>query len=288
MKKDKILRNPIVRILIVLLSIGTFLFAVGALTVLIYLKMFDENPHFTLREVQVKSPGYWNGRDDEITRILGIRKGFNNLFEMDVIKLKKDLLDKKEYSIENVEISEKLPDTILFQVHERIPRALLYNRKSNLLIDGNCVLINKTYCVNINSDIPIITGFKIQGVRFSQGMGKEKIPYGKVLFQLRPAVTLISLINTDYPEFNIKLINIYNANELTVFMTGPHNKRVIRVLLPFKYSKDVPLSDVEFNRQVARLKMKLAELKKLYLFLRWKRKPVREINMLYKGQAVVK
>jgi hypothetical protein len=288
MKKGKILRNPYIRISIVTITLSVIIAAVVFFVILAQRTLFEENPHFTLQHVTVKSSGYWNNRSVEITKILGLKEGVNNLFDLDIAKLKKELITLREYSIENVEIHKMLPDTLKFIITERIPRALLYNKKSELLVDGNAVLINKTFCVDIDSELPIITGFRIKGISASQSLGKERIPYGRVLNQLKPALALISLVNTNYPEFNIKLINLYNDNELSVFMPGPLNKKIIRVSLPFNYYKRVPLTRSEYLKGTKLLKNKLIDLQKLYRYLKINKKGCAEINLLYKGQAVVK
>jgi hypothetical protein len=288
MKKDKILRNPYVRIFIVVFTSVLTVFAVVFLSIIAYRTLFQNNPHFVLRHIVVKSSGYWNARDEEVKKILGIKKGENNLFNINVVKLKDELLRKKKYSIENVDIDEKLPDTLIFNITERIPRALLYNRKSELLVDNEAVLINKSYCIDIDSTLPIITGFKINGINASQSLGKSEIPYGRILFQLKPALELIELVNTSYPEFSVKVINLYNDNELAVFMVGPLNRSIIRVLFPFTYSKDEPMSPFQYKRGIRCLKTKLAELKELYDYLRMRGKGCSEIIMLFNGQAIVK
>jgi hypothetical protein len=287
MKKGKILRNPYIRISIVAITLAVIVSAIVFFVILAQRTLFKENPHFVLQHVVVQSSGYWNNRSGEISKILDLRKGIDNLFELNIASLKKELIRRREYSIENVEIYKMIPDTLTFRITERIPRALLYNKKSELLVDGNAVIINKAFCVDIDSELPIITGFKIRGINASQSLGKEKIPYGRVLYQIKPALSFISLVNTNYPEFNIKLINLYNDNELDIFMPGPLNKKIIRVKLPFNYSKNVPLTRGEYQKGTTLLKDKLVDLQKLYRYLRIRKKSCKEINLLFKGQAVV-
>ena len=287
MRKDKILRNPYIRISIVTISIAIIISSFVLFVILAYSVLFKENPHFALNHIVVKSSGFWNDRSDEIMKILKLKKGEDNLFKLNVEKLKNELIERREFSIENVDVFKKLPDTLYLKITERIPRAILYNKKSDLLVDGNSVLINKTFCIDIDSNLPIITGFRIRGINVAQSMGKKKIPYGRILDQLKPALILISLVNTSFPEFNIKLINLYNENELTTFMTGPLNKKIIRVNLPFNYSKNVQMLPGEYKKSTTLLRRKLTDLKKLYRYLSINKKSCNDINMLYKGQAVV-
>ncbi|MCF7790443.1 MAG: hypothetical protein K9L78_04010 [Victivallales bacterium] len=288
MKKEKILRNPYIRILIVICSISVFTGVIAVISVFCYQKLFTENRHFLLKNVVVKSSGYWNNKSSKIIKILGLKLGKVNLFNIKEQELKKKLISQKKYSIENADIYKELPDTLYFNITERIPRALLYSRNSDLIVDGNAVLVNKRYCINIESELPVITGFRIKGINASHSLGKDEIPYGRILFQLKPALQLISLINTSYPGLNIKLINLYNKNELTVFMPGPQQRKIVRVKLPFKYPDNAHPTPSDYQKSVNLLKEKLRKLDKLFRYLKLKKEDVRIINMLYQGQAVVK
>ena len=286
--KNKLLRNPHIRIFIVLSVVFVVLFLFALLSVLFYNKLFSGNQHFVLGKVIVKSSGYWNGRSGEIMNILKLKPGKTNLYELNLAELKSNLTKHNEFSIENVDVYRVLPDILAFNITERIPRAILYNRKSELLVDGNGVLINKRYCINLDANLPVITGFIIKGVKKNSKNAQEnKIPYGKELYQLKPALALISLINTDYPNFNIKVINLYRDTELIVFMRGPFDQKIVRVELPFAYFKDIPLSQIEYKAGVDKLKNKLTKLQQLYFHLRRKQKMCSGINMLYEGRAVV-
>ena len=67
-KKENLLRNPYFRIFIVISSI-ILVIAVIVFTILLgYKFLFRENPRFTLKNVSVSSPGYWNGRSNEIMK----------------------------------------------------------------------------------------------------------------------------------------------------------------------------------------------------------------------------
>lgn len=285
--KEKLLRNPYIRIFIVIFVVATILAIVVFTTIFFYRKLFPENKHFVLEKVIVKSSGYWNGRSKEIMKIIGLRKGKTNLYNLDLAKLKNDLTKHNEFSIESIDIYRVLPDILAFHITERIPRAILYNRRSELLVDENGILINRKYCVNINSNIPIITGFKIKDFNYNQDTEKN-IPFGKELFQLKPALALISLVNTEYPTFRLKIINLYRDNELIAYMIGPDGRKIIRVIFPFKFSKDVPLTSNEYNNGVKILKNKLSELRQLFYYLRRKGRKCSVINLLYDDRAVVK
>jgi hypothetical protein len=288
-KKENLLRNPYVRILIVTSFIILVIAAIVFVILLGNRFLFRENPRFTLRNVFVSSSGYWNGRSDEVMNMLNLKKGRTNLFEVSPKKLRETLKKKKMYSIENVEISRILPNTLKFDIVEKIPRALLYNRKSNLIVDRKGILLNRKYCVNINKELPVITGFILKKTDFTaKSYKKVQIPFGKKLPQVMPALVLISLIHTDYPEFRIKLINLCDPNSLIVHLLGPKNRKVIKVILPFKHNTASPLTEVQLTQETYKLRKKLEELQELYCYLKLRRKKVTEINLIFDKQAILK
>lgn len=289
MNKEKLLRNSYIRLGIV---ISTALI-VGAMLHLLFtlgnLVLFTGNPNFTLANVVVNSSGYWNNRSEEIMKNLGLVKGETNIFDLNFKILRKHLQAQKDFSIENVELRYVLPDTLLFKITECIPRAALYNNKnSNLILDDNDVLINKERCSQITNELPIIAGFKIRGITPSLNSQPQKIPYGRKLYQLKPALILISLVDVSFPEFDIKTITLSNDNELTATMQDPLKRKLIIVRFPFTYSRDIPLSQTDIIKNTDLLKTKLKQLKKLYTYLALQGKNCTEINLLYTDQAVVR
>lgn len=233
-----------------------------------------------ISKISVKGTSYWNNRSDKISRTLNLKIGKTNLYDINLGVLRKRLESMKEYGIESVEISRELPNTLHLNITERIPRAIIYNRKSNLVVDQNGVLMNSKYTPDINDDLPVITGFRLK-------KQNNKYPYGKIIKKIKPALFFISLINTNFINFKIKIINLYSNNELNVFMFSPNNK-IVKVIFPFKYSVDNPPSPQKIISNIKLLKSKLTELEELYKYLRWKRTPYKEINLLYKDQAIIK
>ena len=288
-KKENLLRNPYIRIFIAISSIILVIAGIVFAILLGYKFLFSENPRFILKNISVNSPGFWNGRSDEVMKILKLEKGKTNIFEVSPKKLRAALKEEKMYSIENVDVLRILPDTLKFDIVERIPRALLYNKKSDLIVDKNGILLNRKYAVNINKNLPVITGFILKKPDFTaKSYKKNKIPFGKKLPQVIPALVLISLINTDYPEFNIKLINLYDPNLLTIYLVGPKKRKIIKIVLPFKHSSDSPLTAAQLTKETNKLGKKLIELRELYNYLKRRRKEVTEINLMFDGQAILK
>ena len=288
-KKENLLRNPYIRLLIVFGSIALIVIAIGATAFFGYQVLFQKNPRFTLKHISVTSSGYWNGRTRKIMQILRLKKGETNIFAVKPKELRKVLKSEIQYSIENVEVFRILPDTLKFDIVERIPSALLYNKKTNLIVDRNGILLNKRYCVNINKNLPIITGFVLKsGDSRNRSNRRKRIPFGEKITSVIPALTLISLTDTDYPEFDVRLINLHRPNAMITYIACPQRRKIIKVILPFKHGSGTSSSAIQLEQQTNMLKGKLEELKVLYDYLKNKKKKFSEINLMFENQAVLK
>ena len=184
--------------------------------------------------------------------------------------------------ISYVEITRELPDTLKFTIVERIPRALLYNKKSNMLVDKDGVVINGKYFGNIMDALPVITGFKLPSY-----IKNKRSPYGETINSIKPALIFISVVGNNYMDMDIRVINLYLQNRIVVFMAGPKDK-VIKVVLPFDFNTDAPPTQAQILNQTKSLRAKLKELIELLKYLKWKNSDFSEVNLLYKDQAIVK
>ena len=75
------------------------------------------------------------------------------------------------------------------------------------------------------------------------------MPFGRKLPQISAALALISLTDTDYPEFNIKLINLSDPNSLIVYLVDPKKRKIIKVLLPFKHDPTSLLTTLQLRKE---------------------------------------
>lgn len=280
--KEALLRKPFVRtglILVFLTAIITSVFfTFDYITTLLYY----DNPHFKLKNVTVKSSGYWDNRSDDIMDILSLKKGITNLFSVNLHELRQKLEQMGGEGISHVEVTRELPDTLSFSIVERIPRAVLYSKKSNMLVDKDGTIINSKYFSNIIDGLPTITGLKLPA-----SLKNKKLPYGESATALIPALIFISITTNDYPDWDIRVINLYFQNKLIVFMAGPNDK-IIKAIIPFEYSASAPPTRTQMASETKMLKAKLKELKEMLNYLKWKNSDFSEINLLYKDQAIVK
>ena len=106
-----------------------------------YHAMFPANPGLTLRHVVVRSIGWWNDKTAHVQQMTELIPGKTGLFQVDLADIRARLL--REPSIDNATVSRVLPDTIEISISERIPRALLGNQKSPLVLDSNAVVMHR-------------------------------------------------------------------------------------------------------------------------------------------------
>ena len=277
--KDTILRKPFVRsglsILLAAVIMALLVLTLGYL----YELLFSNNQHFRLTNVIVDSSGYWNNRRDDIMTLLDLKYGATNLFAVNLNGMRRKLDQAGGKGIAYCEIDKELPGTLKFNIFERIPVAILYNKKSNMIADGYGMIINANYFQNIFDSLPLITGFSLT-------LNVRSDPYGKTILALKPALVLISLLNTDFPELNVKIINLILPNRLVVFMNTAWGKQ-IKVILPFPYNNDAPPSQSQLEYEAIILRSKLDELKDVLKYIQIREGSCSEINLLYKNQAVV-
>lgn len=188
-----------------------------------YHAMFPDNPRFTLRHVVVRSIGWWNDKTAHVQQMTELIPGKTGLFQINLADIRARLL--REPSIDNATVSRVLPDTIEISISERIPRALLGNQKSALVLDSNAVVMHRDKCLKIDANLPVIIGYP-----------KDSVPsYGKKFDRLVPAVGLIMLTITEFPDIRIAAINAASRDYLFFTMYYKNElSKLYRVYIPVK------------------------------------------------------
>lgn len=186
--------------------------------------LFRGNTNFTLKKIQVDSGGWWNGKTKKVARLLGLRIGETNIFDPELAALRKKLT--AEPSIEQVRCRRILPNTIAFEIEERVPRAFLSSASSPFLADENCVIMDKASCLRLKGDLPVISGFKTKTMR-----------EGDSLPQIMPAIKLVMLCNRLFPDINPVKIDLTGGDITMVFkFKGQHKP----------YGVIMPAQNIEF------------------------------------------
>ena len=259
-KKNKFYQSPGFRIGLILSSI-VMLLALAVLGFWLATKsLFERNANFTIKRVVVRSGGWWKTHQSEVNRVLGITLGETNLFACDLPSFRKKL--EKQPSIESVEVSRIIPDTLLVDINERIPYAFLHWTGNKKVVDSNCMVMSTSSCVSVGGDLPVVTGFTSK---------KEELIPGSKLPQVAPAIKLIDTASKLAPAIRFELISMNSPNYFKTYISVSPSERRFTLYLSRK-----------------NVEVKLAALAKLLPKIANRRSKAKIIDMRYKGQAVVK
>ncbi len=217
--REKLLR-ALALLFAVLLLIGAVFFAVfGAGKIL-----FNDNPRFLLRHIELKSSGYWQGKDKELAKRIELTPG-TNLYALKLPDLRTRLL--KIPGIESCEITRELPDTLRIRIIERIPRAILAGPNALWVVDENTVVIPR-YESTAGDSLPKI---------FLYNNGQPRP--GTTLETTRPALELIMETIRNYPDINILGVDLRKPSKIEFYMYF-RNLKSCKVILPITPRKQLP------------------------------------------------
>lgn len=212
----------------IVLLVSLVLLIAGITAGLIWLnkRMFEENKHFTLRRVEIVSSGFY-GKSAvsrrELVRRMNVTPGQDNLFRLDVKKLREELRTRQP-NIEDAQVAVVLPDTLYVKIEERIPRAFLGRPNSPLVADANCMIMRASESLGVHPNLPVIVGMPHHALR--PGERHEK---------LREALNLIMTVQR-YRCFSVAAVNLSVPDELFVIMDYRAGNMVhrYRVTMPRK------------------------------------------------------
>jgi len=173
--------------------------AVGALFWWVHHALFQGNPNLTLKKVVVRSVGWWRGRSDDVARIARLKPGDQNIFSIDLSKVRSDVLAKP--SVKSVRVSRILPDILVVDIVERVPRAFVYFQGNAEVLDDDCVVMTTDECVDVSPRLPVVTGFRA---------GKDDLLPGRVAKAALPAVELLDDLADHYPDLEVRRVSLSN------------------------------------------------------------------------------
>ncbi len=223
------------------------------------LRMFERNPHFILHSVDITSSGWWSKTAESrnaLLQRLGITLHKDNLFALKPAELRQKLVQIP--SIERAEVCRILPDHLEIVLNERLPRALLGDAKSTLVVDNNAVVMSSDECLALSPRMPILYGFETEGLR-----------PGHKLLQYQDALNLLNEAMLEFPEFQIRAIQMPDADTIQFMMI--YRKGKYNVTLPSK----------EPHRNLVTLLSTLVQIEK-----NGKLGIVSNINLLYENGTV--
>lgn len=195
--------------------------------------MFEKNRNFTLKVVEVANRGYWGKNAETRKRLLNLLKlepNKDNLFELDVRDIRKRLLGVP--NIADAQVQVVLPDTLKLELEERLPRAFLGRSGSNLVADGNGMVMQSSECFGVHPQLPVIVGLRSNAIK-----------PGVQLADLREALSLIMSVQY-YRNFRVELVSIGHENELLVLMQYIRNKQQLRYQVTFPHGNYRDLLDI--------------------------------------------
>ena len=182
--------------------------------------LFSGNDRFRLREIEVRSGGYWQDKAPQLAARIGVHPG-DNLFLLDPGELRRRLLAIP--GVENSEVFRILPHTLRLRVIERVPRAVLSNPRSEWVVDETGAVIPRLESMSATVPLPVILGISTTGVKA-----------GMVLESLRPALELIMLTVRSFPDISIIAVNVRNPERLEFFMRF-RGQKSCKVILPVRH-----------------------------------------------------
>lgn len=174
-------------------------------------KLMNENPRFYLRKIDVSNSGYWSAaRGKELLSEVGLSEGMN-LFQINIKEIRERTL--KIPNIKDADVSLVLPDKIVFNLIERVPRAEMDAVNGVVVVDEEGAMFKRdeSMVADRKSALPKLI----------------MTPKGNKELQ-QEAVKLIITANQECPDIHIKSI-IIGRDCFDVYLThgGERNLHVI-------------------------------------------------------------
>lgn len=203
-------------LLLILCAAAAAVFAVVA----VCKALFTENPRFNLQKVLITGTGYWKNHPEKLAGKIKLEKG-TNLFKLDLktVRRKTETIP----GIDSCSVMRILPDTLLFQVVERVPRAVLGSSNSPWLVDSKAIVMPRTQVMSKIRRLPTISGISLAGAK-----------NGKPFNAVKTAVDLIMTATRDFPDFTIIQISLKNPDKMFVYLKY-RRYPMYRVMFPVKH-----------------------------------------------------
>lgn len=187
-------------------------------------RLFSENPRFTIRRMDLQSDGKL--RPEHIRQFANVSEGMN-LFAVDVRAVRQEL--QSVPLISSVEVTRKLPDTLIIRVSERTPAARLGVQITTypLAVDHDGFVLGPT---SVSPDLPAITGFRAKGLKPGSRIVEESV---------QDALKLIGACDT--PKFSslikVQAVDVSQADYLTLELVKGERVLVSRMGFESKLEK---------------------------------------------------
>ncbi|HPN83989.1 MAG TPA: FtsQ-type POTRA domain-containing protein [Victivallales bacterium] len=191
---DNIRRSPLFKKTHVRLGISiSILMSIAVMSFLAFSfatrSLFSANKHFTIKKIVINGTASWKAREKQILDYGGIKKGVSNIFNVNLreLRAKIDALP----SVEKSTISRKLPNTLVINISERIPRAAFNKDRKRWYTDDYGIVFSASSYGEIRHDLPIIVGFT----------PAPDINEGDCIPEFKFPATIVTVANRLFPEF---------------------------------------------------------------------------------------
>ena len=149
-----------------------------------------------------------NVSKEQIEELVNLEQ-YNNLFSLNVVKIKEDI--KKNAYVEDVKVSRKFPNTVKITLTERIPKYMLQVADSYIYIN------NQGYMLDISVEkinVPIIVGFKtdLSNVQAGNRLDVEDLK------QMETIIKIVETANLNEIGSLITKIDVSNDKNYTLVL----------------------------------------------------------------------
>ena len=199
-------RKKLRRGIILLSCMFVLLLALGGLFWWLSCSLFEKNKRFTVREVAVSSNGFWNTNEESrraLVNKLNIHINQDNIFELDLKKMRQEL--RSFANVADAQLELQLPDRLVINIEERVPRAVLGSPRYRRVVDANAVVMDAAQCMK-HSDLPVIIGMRTP---------PQQIKPGIMLSELHQALALLMAMER-FQCFKAEMVKIGSNNELVL------------------------------------------------------------------------
>jgi cell division protein FtsQ len=195
---------------------------------------FVRSDHFSVTTIEVRGQGRL--ASDKIIESTGLMPGVN-IWQVDVSRLEEHLLENRR--IRSVFVQKYLPDTIVIQISEYGPLALVPFGKGFAEIDENQTVMSLRQTIG-NIDLPIITGISLE----------EPVPGEFAAGQFMEVALTCAMTARDHTFLGLVEIHVDESGSLTLvtwegirIMIGSGNgfQKILDVVEPI-------LVDIRTNR----------------------------------------
>ena len=227
---------------------------------------FSENPRMSMHRVRIVSAGYWgkgywNNRENELLRRLGVRRGMP-LFGIDpgVIRTRLESIP----CVESARVYRVPPDTLRLELTERTPRAVLFDRTSPLVADEKCIVIERRESLVATGrwDLPLISGVSL---KYQPGQRDPR---------LAPAMALIMNTVSRHHNFRIREVAFSSPDRMECFFNYGSGRTIYRAVFPVR----------QYDNRIGGL---LLALESALIEVRRSGEDKRNFNLSFDGQVVV-